>query len=57
LRYSNANDINQTLEQLGIDDSPDPLTKEEKQARVAEEPPSPRKSHARHVLVLQQLGF
>jgi CubicO group peptidase (beta-lactamase class C family) len=29
-----AIDINQTLEQLGIDDSPDPLTKEEKQARV-----------------------
>src|SRR3984957_19385618 len=27
-------DINETLEQLGIDDSPDPLTKEEKQARV-----------------------
>jgi len=27
-------DINQTLEQLGIDDSPDPLTKEEKQARI-----------------------
>src|SRR5579864_1388213 len=29
-------DINQTLEQLGIDDSPDPLTKEEKQARVVD---------------------
>jgi CubicO group peptidase (beta-lactamase class C family) len=28
--------INQTLEQLGIDDSPDPLTKEEKQARVVD---------------------
>ena len=27
-------DINQTLEQLGIDDSPDPLTKEEKQSRL-----------------------
>lgn len=27
-------DINQTLEQLGIDDSPDPLTKGEKQARI-----------------------
>jgi CubicO group peptidase (beta-lactamase class C family) len=27
-------DINQTLEQLGIDDSPDPLTKEEKQSRI-----------------------
>jgi CubicO group peptidase (beta-lactamase class C family) len=27
-------DIDQTLEQLSIDDSPDPLTKEEKQARV-----------------------
>jgi CubicO group peptidase (beta-lactamase class C family) len=31
-----AIDINQTLEQLGIDDSPDPLTKEEKQARVVD---------------------
>jgi len=29
-------DINQTLEQLGIDDSPDPLTREEKQARVVD---------------------
>jgi len=29
-------DINQTLEQLGIDDSPDLLTKEEKQARVVD---------------------
>ena len=29
-------DINQTLEQLGIDDSPNPLTKEEKQARVVD---------------------
>jgi CubicO group peptidase (beta-lactamase class C family) len=29
-------DINQTLEQLGIDDSPDPLTQEEKQARVVD---------------------
>src|SRR5579863_10307991 len=29
-------DINQTLAQLGIDDSPDPLTKEEKQARVVD---------------------
>jgi CubicO group peptidase (beta-lactamase class C family) len=29
-------DISQTLEQLGIDDSPDPLTKEEKQARVVD---------------------
>lgn len=29
-------DISETLEQLGIDDSPDPLTKEEKQARVAD---------------------
>jgi len=29
-------DVNQTLEQLGIDDSPDPLTKEEKQARVVD---------------------
>jgi CubicO group peptidase (beta-lactamase class C family) len=29
-------DINQTLEQLGIDDSPDPLTKQEKQARVVD---------------------
>jgi CubicO group peptidase (beta-lactamase class C family) len=29
-------DINQTLEQLGIDDSPAPLTKEEKQARVVD---------------------
>jgi CubicO group peptidase (beta-lactamase class C family) len=29
-------DISQTLEQLGIDDSPGPLTKEEKQARVVD---------------------
>src|SRR5580692_9377936 len=29
-------DINETLEQLGIDDSPDPLTKEEKQARIVD---------------------
>ena len=29
-------DINQTLEQIGIDDSPDPLTKAEKQARVVD---------------------
>jgi CubicO group peptidase (beta-lactamase class C family) len=29
-------DIHQTLEQLGIDDSPDPLTKEERQARVVD---------------------
>ena len=29
-------DINATLEQMGIDDSPDPLTKEEKQARVVD---------------------
>jgi hypothetical protein len=29
-------DINQTLGQLGIDDSPGPLTKEEKQARVVD---------------------
>ena len=29
-------DINQTLEQLGIDDSPDPLTKEEKQSRIVD---------------------
>jgi CubicO group peptidase (beta-lactamase class C family) len=29
-------DISQTLEQLGIDDSPDPLTSEEKQARVVD---------------------
>jgi CubicO group peptidase (beta-lactamase class C family) len=29
-------DINQTLEQLGIDDSPNPLTKQEKQARVVD---------------------
>jgi CubicO group peptidase (beta-lactamase class C family) len=29
-------DTNKTLEQLGIDDSPDPLTKEEKQARVVD---------------------
>ena len=29
-------DINQTLEQLGIDDSPDPLTRQEKQARVVD---------------------
>jgi CubicO group peptidase (beta-lactamase class C family) len=29
-------DVNQTLEQLGIDDSPDPLTKQERQARVVD---------------------
>jgi CubicO group peptidase (beta-lactamase class C family) len=29
-------DVNQTLEQLGIDDFPDPLTKEERQARVVD---------------------
>jgi CubicO group peptidase (beta-lactamase class C family) len=29
-------DINQTLEQMGLDDSPDPLTKDEKQARVVD---------------------
>jgi CubicO group peptidase (beta-lactamase class C family) len=29
-------DISETLEQLGIDDSPDPLTKEEKQARAVD---------------------
>ena len=29
-------DINETLERLGIDDSPDPLTKEEKQARIVD---------------------
>jgi len=29
-------DISQTLEQLGIDDSPNPLTEEEKQARVVD---------------------
>ena len=29
-------DINETLEQLGIDDAPDPLTKDEKQARVVD---------------------
>ena len=29
-------DVNQTLEQIGIDDSPDPLTKQEKQARVVD---------------------
>jgi CubicO group peptidase (beta-lactamase class C family) len=29
-------DVNQTLEQLGIDDSPNPLTNEEKQARVVD---------------------
>ena len=29
-------DINQTLEQIGIDDTPDPLTKAEKQARVVD---------------------
>jgi CubicO group peptidase (beta-lactamase class C family) len=29
-------DINETLEQSGIDDSPDPLTKEEKQARIVD---------------------
>src|SRR4029077_20151562 len=29
-------DSNQTLEQLGIDDSPDPLTKEEKQSRIVD---------------------
>lgn len=31
-----AIDINETLEQLGIDDSPEPLTKAEKQARVVD---------------------
>src|SRR5580700_4490941 len=41
-------DIHQSLEQLGIDDSPDSLTKEEKQAR------QPR---SRNLLVLQQLGL
>jgi hypothetical protein len=29
-------DINQSLEQLGIDDSPDPLTEDERQARVVD---------------------
>jgi CubicO group peptidase (beta-lactamase class C family) len=29
-------DTNESLEQLGIDDSPDPLTKEEKQARIVD---------------------
>jgi CubicO group peptidase (beta-lactamase class C family) len=29
-------DINQTLEQIGVDDTPDPLTKAEKQARVVD---------------------
>ena len=29
-------DINETLEQLGIDDSPDPLSKQEKQARIVD---------------------
>ena len=29
-------DINQTLEQIGIDDTPDPLTKAEKQARLVD---------------------
>ena len=29
-------DVNETLEHLGIDDSPDPLTKPEKQARVVD---------------------
>jgi CubicO group peptidase (beta-lactamase class C family) len=29
-------DINQSLEQLGVDDSPDPLTKEERQARIVD---------------------
>ncbi len=29
-------DVNETLERLGIDDSPDPLTKQEKQARVVD---------------------
>jgi CubicO group peptidase (beta-lactamase class C family) len=29
-------DVDQTLEQLGIDDSPNPLTKEEKQARIVD---------------------
>jgi CubicO group peptidase (beta-lactamase class C family) len=29
-------DVNQTLEQLGIDDSPEPLTREEKQARIVD---------------------
>jgi CubicO group peptidase (beta-lactamase class C family) len=31
-----AIDINQTLGQLGVDDTPDPLTKEEKQARIVD---------------------
>jgi CubicO group peptidase (beta-lactamase class C family) len=31
-----AIDINQTLEQAGIDDAPDPLTKEERQARIVD---------------------
>lgn len=31
-----AIDVNQTLEQAGIDDSPDPLTKEERQARIVD---------------------
>jgi CubicO group peptidase (beta-lactamase class C family) len=29
-------DVDETLEQLGIDDSPDPLTKQEKQARIVD---------------------
>jgi CubicO group peptidase (beta-lactamase class C family) len=29
-------DVNETLEHLGIDDSPDPLTKEEKKARIVD---------------------
>jgi hypothetical protein len=29
-------DVDQTLEQLGVDDSPDPLTKDERQARVVD---------------------
>jgi CubicO group peptidase (beta-lactamase class C family) len=29
-------DVNETLDQLGIDDSPDPLTKEEKRARIVD---------------------
>jgi CubicO group peptidase (beta-lactamase class C family) len=29
-------DVNQTLQQAGIDDSPDPLTKEERQARIVD---------------------
>jgi hypothetical protein len=41
-------DIHQSLEQPGIDDSPDSLSKEEKQTR------QPR---SRNLLVLQQLGL